>query len=259
VSTRRTDHYKEIPTVTATANNTRGTAIAGRTALVTGSNKGLGRALVQEALDRGAARVYATGRTIPNHTDPRVVPLILDVTNPDHIQAAVDQVAVLDVLVNNAGLGLYDDLSEAGIIEQHLKVNVFGPHALSRALLGQLRASRGAVVNIVSLASLASVPVMPAYSVSKAAALSLTQSQRALFGKEGVTVHAVLAGPIDTDMTHGLEIPKSSPGSVAAAILDGLERGDEEIFPDAMSGGLGTGWGEGLVKTLEKANAAMLG
>jgi short-subunit dehydrogenase len=102
------------------------------------------------------------------------------------------------------------------------------------------------------------LPVQPAYSISKAAAFSLTQSLRALLAAQGVKVHAVLTGPTDTDMTRGLEIPKSSPESVARAILDGVERGEEEIFPDPLSGSMAESWRSGAAKVLERQNAALL-
>ena len=113
---------------------------------------------------------------------------------------------------------------------------------MTQAFLPALTRRRGAIVNVVSLGAVAAVPVLPAYSVSKAAALSLTQSQRALLAAEGVSVHAVMAGPIDTDMVRGLEIPKTPPGVVARATFDGVERGEEEIFPDPMSQSLAAGW-----------------
>jgi NAD(P)-dependent dehydrogenase (short-subunit alcohol dehydrogenase family) len=101
------------------------------------------------------------------------------------------------------------------------------------------------------------VPVLPSYAVSKAAAASLTQSQRALLLNSGVSVHGVYAGPIDTDMIRALDIPKTFAEEVANAILDGFEAGTEDIFPDAMSAGAATGWDEGPVKNLERANLAM--
>jgi len=116
--------------------------------------------------------------------------------------------------------------------------------------------SRGAVVNVLSLAALASVPFTPAYSVSKAAAFSLTQSLRALWAARGVTVHAVFAGPVDTDMTRYLDIPKFSPESVARGIFDGIEKGEEDIFPDPMSGSIAEGWRNGAAKSLERQFAA---
>jgi short-subunit dehydrogenase len=100
------------------------------------------------------------------------------------------------------------------------------------------------------------LPFDPAYSISKAAALSLSQSLRALLGGRGVRVHVVLPGPVDTDMTRGLDIPKASPESVARAIFDGLGKGEEEIFPDPMSASMAEGWRSGAVKALERQFAA---
>jgi short-subunit dehydrogenase len=116
----------------------------------------------------------------------------------------------------------------------------------------------GAVVNVVSLGALAAVPVLPAYSVSKAASLSVTQSLRALLAGRGVSVHAVLPSPIDTDMVRALEIPKTPPENVARATLDGVELGEEEIFPDPMSQSLANAWRAGVAKELERQNAAMV-
>ena len=99
---------------------------------------------------------------------------------------------------------------------------------------------------------------MPAYSISKAAAFSLSQSLRALLAGRGVSVHAVLTGPVDTDMTRGLDIPKASPESVARAIFDGVENGEEDIFPDPMSESMAESWRSGTAKALERQNAALL-
>jgi short-subunit dehydrogenase len=118
--------------------------------------------------------------------------------------------------------------------------------------------SQGAIVNVLSLSGLASVPFSPAYSISKAATFSLTQSLRALWAGRGVKVHAVLAGPVDTDMTRDLDIPKTSPELVARSIFDGLEKGEEEIFPDPMSQSIAEGWRNGIAKALEQQFAAFL-
>jgi NAD(P)-dependent dehydrogenase (short-subunit alcohol dehydrogenase family) len=194
--------------------------IADKAVLVTGANRGLGRALVEEALKRGAKRVYAATRQPLSHADTRVTPLTLDVTNAAQIQAALEQVESLDILVNNAGLALFDDLSDRATLERHLAVNFFGPYGVTQAFLPLLVRSRGALVNVLSVAALAPLPMIAGYSISKAAAFSLTQSLRALLAGQGISVHAVLAGPIDTDMTRGFEIPKSTPDSVARGILD---------------------------------------
>ena len=102
------------------------------------------------------------------------------------------------------------------------------------------------------------MPLTPAYSISKAAAFNLTQSLRALLAGRGVTVHAVLTGPTDTDMTRGLDIPKASPESVARAIFDGVDNGDEEIFPDPVSASLAESWRSGAAKALERQYAALV-
>jgi NAD(P)-dependent dehydrogenase (short-subunit alcohol dehydrogenase family) len=231
--------------------------IADKTVLVTGANRGIGQALVEEALSRGARRVYAGTRQPLAHLDPRVTPLTLDVTNPAQIQAAAEQVDALDLLINNAGIWLYDDLSDRAMLEEHLAVNFYGPWGVTQALLPLLIRSRGTIVNNVSLMALAALPLTPAYSVSKAAAFSLTQSLRALLAGRGVRVHAVLTGPVDTDMTRGFDIPKASPESVARAILDGVEQGEEDIFPDPMSASMAGSWRSGVAKAFERQNAAL--
>jgi NAD(P)-dependent dehydrogenase (short-subunit alcohol dehydrogenase family) len=233
-------------------------AIVNKTVLVTGANRGLGRALVEAVLQRGAKRVYAASRQPMVVPDERVTPLILDVTDPAQIQAVVDEVESLDVLINNAGVSVPDDLSDRSAFEQHLAVNLYGTLDVTRAFLPALKRSRGAVVNVVSLGAVAAVPVLPAYSVSKAASLSLTQSLRALLAGRAVSVYAVLPGPIDTDMVRGLDIPKTPPEDVARATLDGVERGEEEIFPDPMSQSLADGWRAGVAKELERQNAALV-
>jgi NAD(P)-dependent dehydrogenase (short-subunit alcohol dehydrogenase family) len=232
--------------------------IADRAVLVTGANRGLGRALVEEALRRGAKRVYAGTRQPLAHSDARVTPLTLDVTNAAHIRGAVETVGSLDILVNNAGLALYDDLSDPAVIERHLAVNLFGTYGVTEAFLPLLLRSRGAVVNVVSDSALAPVPVVAAYSISKAAAFSMTRSLRALLAGRGVSVHAVLPGPIDTDMTRGYDAPKSSPESVARGIFDGVERGEEDIFPDPTSGSMAESWRSGALKAVERQRAALV-
>ena len=227
-----------------------------KTVLVTGANRGIGRALVEEALSRGAKRVYAGTRQPLTHSDERVTPLTLDVTNPAQIQEAVERVESLDVLINNAGLSLDDDLSDRAVLERHLAVNLFGTYGVTQALLPLLTRSRGAIVNVLSLAAIAALPIDPTYSISKAAALSLSQSLRALLAGRGVRVHVVLPGPVDTDMTRGLDIPKASAESVARGIFDGVEMGQEEIFPDPMSASMAEGWRSGAVKALGRQFAA---
>jgi NAD(P)-dependent dehydrogenase (short-subunit alcohol dehydrogenase family) len=228
-------------------------ALAGKTILVTGANRGIGQALATEALARGAKRVYACSRRPVAHPDDRVTPLRLDVTSTAQIQAAAGEVESLDMLINNAGLMLRDDLTDPAVLERHLAVNLFGTYAVTRAFLPAVTRSRGSVVNILSANALAPLPfVIPAYSISKAATFSLTQSLRALVAGQGVTVHAVLPGPVDTDMTQGSDIPKASPESVARAIFDAVDNGDEEIFPDPASAPIAARWRDSVGKELER-------
>jgi NAD(P)-dependent dehydrogenase (short-subunit alcohol dehydrogenase family) len=233
-------------------------AIADKTVLVTGANRGLGRALLDEALRRGAKRVYAGSREPMVLPDERVAPLTLDVTDPAQIQEAVARVESLDILINNAGVSVPDDLTDRSAFERHLAVNLYGTLDVTQAFVPSLTRSHGIVVNVVSLGAMAAVPVLPAYSVSKAASLSLTQSLRALLAARGIRVCAVMPGPIDADMVRALDIPKTSPEDVARATLDGVERGEEEIFPDPMSQLLAAGWRAGVAKELERQNAAMV-
>jgi len=229
-----------------------------KTIMITGANRGIGQALVNEALRRGAKRVYAGTRGTLEHGDQRVTPLSLDVTNPSQIERAARGVDSLDILVNNAGIAIYDDLSSIEAIEQHLAVNLFGTFRVTHAFLPLLKRSKGAIVNNLSLSALAPLPVIPAYSISKAAASNLTQSLRAILAGHGVTVHGIFLGPVDTEMTRGFEIPKASPEAVAKGIFDGLEKGEEDIFPDPMSQSIAEGWRTGVAKAFERQCAGFL-
>jgi NAD(P)-dependent dehydrogenase (short-subunit alcohol dehydrogenase family) len=226
--------------------------IANKTVLITGANRGIGRALVDEALRRGAKEVYAGVRGTLQIADQRVTPLALDVTNLSQIRQAAEQVDSLDVLINNAGVAIYDDLSNPDVIQQHLAVNFFGVLNVTRTFLPLLKRAKGAIVNNLSMAGLAPLPIIPAYSLSKAAAFNMTQSLRAHLAAQGVTVHAVVLGPIDTDMNRGFEIPKATPAAAAQGIFDGLEKDEEEIFPDPVSQSIADGWRNGTLKALER-------
>ena len=234
------------------------TILHDQTVLITGANRGLGQSLVTEALRRDAKRIYAASRQPVQHSDDRVTPLIIDVTNQSQIREAVESIEALDVLVNNAGISVPDDLGDREAFDRHLAVNLYGTLDVTQAFLPALTHSQGTVINIVSLGALAAVPVLPAYSVSKAAALSLTQSLRALLAAQGVAVHAVLPGPIDTDMVRDLPVPKTPPETVAQAIFDGIEDGSDDIFPDPYSQMFASGWAEGVTKELERQNAALV-
>ena len=227
-------------------------SIADKTVLVTGAGRGIGQALTDEALRRGARRVYAAARRPSAHPDERVTPLRMDVTDAAQVQSAAERVGSLDILVNNAGLALFEGLGDRATLERHLAVNLFGTYAVTEAFLPALTRSGGAIVNNLSLNSLAPLPALAAYSVSKAAAFSLTQSLRTSLAGRGVRVHAVLTGPTDTDMVRNLDIPKASPESVARAIFDAVDRGEEDIFPDPLAQSLADGWRNGAVKAFER-------
>ncbi|MGQ4477871.1 SDR family NAD(P)-dependent oxidoreductase [Streptomyces sp. SAS_276] len=181
------------------------TRIEGTTILITGASRGIGRALVDQALARGAATVYAGTRTPLHHPDSRVQPVTLDVTKSEQITAAVNAIGSLDLLINNAGIAGYDDLSDPAVIAEHLAVTLFGTLAVTRAFTPLLARSNGAIVNNLSVNAFAPLPLI-AYSVSKAAAFSATQSLRTLLAAQGVSVYAILTGIVDTDMSRGVEI-----------------------------------------------------
>jgi len=221
--------------------------ILGTTALVTGANRGIGRALVDALLERGAAKVYATARRPEALADlaarfgDRVVPLRLDVTQPDDIRAVADRATDVRLLINNAGAlaklgGEFTDKGWIQAARDEFEVNVLGAWALTQALAPVLQQKPGATVaNISSVAGLAAFPSGASYSASKAALRSLTQSTRAMLGPHGVNVAGVYPGPIDTDMARPFEMAKTSPSAAANAILDGIEAGQEDIFPDPMA------------------------
>ncbi len=238
--------------------------IATKTALVTGANRGIGSAFVDALLERGASRVYAAARdtrTLRELADERVAPLTLDVTSDRQISSAAEQVETLDLLINNAGISILDDIvsGDLSIVQLHLDVNLLGPLKVTRAFLPHLEDSGGAVINILSVLALASLPVSAAYASSKAAAFSMTQSLRALLVRKGVAVHAVLPGPVDTEMARPFDVPKASAIDVARATLEAFEAGKEDIFPDASTHGLYEVWPSSPTKSFEREFAAFAG
>jgi NAD(P)-dependent dehydrogenase (short-subunit alcohol dehydrogenase family) len=232
--------------------------IADKVVLITGAEGGIGQELVKEALKRGAKRVYAATLEPLANSDERVTPLTMNVTDAAQIQGAVESVESLDILINCAGVALYDDLSDRAAIEQILAVNLFGTQGVTQGFLPLLTRSQGAIVNILSVTAISPLPVIPAYSISKAAAFSMTVSLRALLAGRGVTVHAVLPGPVDTDMSRDLDIPKAAPDVVARGTFDGVEKDEEEIFPDLMAQSIAEGWRGSVAKALERENAAFV-
>ncbi|HLO35983.1 MAG TPA: SDR family oxidoreductase [Candidatus Deferrimicrobium sp.] len=217
-------------------------------ALVTGANRGIGRAYVEALLERGSRRVYATARNVSGlgalvQLDPRrVIPLQLDITDVADVGAAAERASDVTLLVNNAGILTFVQLldGDRDRIAEEMRVNFFGMLDVVRAFVPVIdRNAGGAIVNMLSLIALANLPAMGGYSASKAAAHSLTQALRAQLGGRGVTIHGVFPGAVDTDMIRAVDMPKTSPADVVRTVLDGVEQGVEDIFPDAMSQGLG--------------------
>jgi NAD(P)-dependent dehydrogenase (short-subunit alcohol dehydrogenase family) len=222
--------------------------IEGCVALVTGANRGLGRALVAALVEAGAAKVYAAARDerTLREVGGRVVPVRLDTGKPEEVAAAAKKAHDVNLLINNAGAmnSLHVLTTSPEALEADFRTNVLGTLGVIKAFLpGLERAAGGStIVNVLSLASLASLPSMGGYAASKAASYSVTQSLRPGLKAKGIDILAVLPGPIDTDMVKMLQIPKTSPAATAAGIVAGIGRGDEEIFPDPMAVQMGALW-----------------
>jgi NAD(P)-dependent dehydrogenase (short-subunit alcohol dehydrogenase family) len=212
--------------------------IEGITALVTGANRGLGKAFVQALLDRGAAKVYAAARDPGSVevTDARIVPVRLDITNPGDVAAAAHDCADVSLLVNNAGAMLQTpflsapDLSAA---RTEMETNYFGTLAMARAFAPVLAAAGGgALVNVLSVVSWYAPPFNASYCASKSAEWALTNALRVELHGQGTLVVGVHAGFIDTDMAATVEDSKISPREVAAQTLDAVETGQPEVLTD---------------------------
>ncbi|MGB8326891.1 MAG: SDR family oxidoreductase [Steroidobacteraceae bacterium] len=222
-------------------------SIKGKTALVTGANRGIGAAIVDTLVSAGAARVYAAARNIGDlaaltaRHGARVVALRLDVSDPSQIESAVSAAPDVQLLVNNAGVaghagGAFTDPKWITAGRQEMEVNFFGTFAVTQAFAPVLaRNGGGAIVNLGSVASFVNFPLLASYSASKAAVHSLTQATRAMLKAQGTQVFGVYPGPIDTRMAKGIPFEKTSPSDAARAIIAGIEVGTGEIFPDPMS------------------------
>jgi NAD(P)-dependent dehydrogenase (short-subunit alcohol dehydrogenase family) len=219
--------------------------IQGTTVLVTGANRGLGRSLVDALLERGAAKVYAASRNAEPAADPRIVALKLDLTDLATIGAAARHAGDATIVINNAGKAAFAGPLDADpeAVRDEMAVNYDGTFDVVRAFVPVLeRNGGGAIVNVLSLLSLASTPPMAGYSASKAAAHSLTQALRPVLREKGITVHGVYPAGIDTDMLAGVDAPKTPPRQVAEGLLDGLAADQEDIFPDPNAQAMARTW-----------------
>lgn len=239
--------------------------IQNSTVLVTGANRGIGLALVDALLDAGAKKIYAGSRDVTKlaaavaRDRQRVVPLQLDVTDMRSIEAATNSARDVTLLINNAGVldfgGILDTPNDK--IERNFGTNFYGKLAMARAFAPVIEKNGGgAIVNVLTLVALASMPGLAIYNASKAAAWSMTQSLRASLAGKGIDVVGVFPGAVDTDMLAGVEITKTSPADVARAVVQGVNAGVEDIFPDPMSQQVYGAW-RADHKAVEKQFATM--
>ncbi|SHN36946.1 Short-chain dehydrogenase [Duganella sacchari] len=207
--------------------------------LITGANRGLGKALAQAAVAAGARKVYAAARNPATVDIAGVTPIRLDVTNAADIAAAVQAIPDLNILINNAGISTGSGVTTADALSaarNELEVNFFAPLALSHAFAPVLgRNGGGAIINILSALSWASLPSTGTYSASKAAAWALTNGLRGELAAQNTHVLGAHMGYMDTDMTAGIEAPKSAPADIAHAIVTALEANQDEVLTDDTS------------------------
>ena len=213
--------------------------IEGSVALVTGANRGLGASFCRTLLEQGASKVYAAARDPQSNHQDGVVPVQLDVTSVADIAAAADRCGDVSLLINNAGIGtatsvLAEDAVAAA--RREFETNTFGPMAMSSAFAPVLAANGGgAIVNVLSVLSWVAMPATAIYCASKAAGWSLTNSLRQELLAQQTQVVGLYVGYMDTDMTAGLDGPKSDPDVVAALTLAGIEAGELEVIADDIS------------------------
>lgn len=211
--------------------------IGGSTVLVTGANRGLGKALVAALRDAGAKKIYAAARNPAGVSgDGTMQPVALDITDAAQVQAAAAACSDVNILINNAGVARFKPALAAPTMEDarlEMETNYFGTLAMCRAFAPALkRNGGGALVNMLSVVSFFNAPMQGTYSASKAAEWSLTKAVRFELRAQGTCVTGVYAGYIDTDMTADLDAPKTSAADIAACILTGIESGTEDILAD---------------------------
>jgi NAD(P)-dependent dehydrogenase (short-subunit alcohol dehydrogenase family) len=209
--------------------------IDGSVALVTGASRGIGLAFARALLSRGAAKVYAGVRRPEDFNEPGLEPLLLDVTNHQHIEAAAAKASDASIVINNAGIQAGPQLLQGSLdgARLEMEVNYLAPWALSRAFAPILAANGGGVlVNMLSAASWRANPRTPGYGASKAAEWSLTNALRLGLREQGTVVVAVHVGYVDTDATKGLDVPKVTASEVAEKTMEAIIRNDPEVLVD---------------------------
>ncbi len=209
------------------------------TVLITGANRGIGLAFAREALGRGARKVYAGARNPASVNLPGVEAIALDVNNPEHVAAAARRAGDVTLVINNAGIAAFGGFLAEGSIESaraHLETNFFGPLRVGQAFAPVLAANGGgALLNVLSVASWINSPMLAVYGASKSAAWALTNGLRNELRAQGTQVLALHMGFVDTDLTQGIEMPKSTPEAIVRRAFDALEAGAEEVLGDELT------------------------
>lgn len=230
--------------------------------LVTGANRGIGKALIQSLLKKDVKKVYATARNLedlPDFSDDRVVGLTLDITNQDQVKAAAAEAGDVDILINNAGVAAMASLinSPTDILERDMNTNYYGTLNMVRAFVPLFETKTDtAIVNVVTIGAFVNFPMAGGYSVSKAALFSMSQGIRIELQPKGISVHTVNPGPIDTEMAKDFNVDKTSPDITADNILTALENDEADIFPDPGSKGMFDVWSNNY-RDLESAVSQM--
>lgn len=222
--------------------------LTGKTAFVTGANRGIGAVYVEALIEAGVSKVYAGARDLTSLDDlkskfgERLVPVELDVTESDQVQAATGLADDVSVLVNNAGIAAFEGFitpKSAAAARSEMETNYFGVINMVQAFAPILKKNGGGtIINMSSIAAYVSFPVLGSYSASKAAVHSLTQGIRAELAAAGTFVAGVYPGPVETDMAKNVPMDKAAPLDVARAVLKAVEAGGEDIYPDPTSEGM---------------------
>jgi len=219
-----------------------------KTVLVTGANRGIGKAIVSELLNNGVKKVYAGARkvsSLPQWNDDRVVALELDITNETQVEAATQTAGDVDILINNAGVATFASFFSATLdqFKYDMDTNYYGTLNMMRSFVPVLEKSdKGSIVNVVTIGAFVNFPNIAGYCASKAALFSLSQGARIELAGKGIAVHTVNPGPIDTEMTKDIEMEKTSPEVTAQNMISGLKADTADIFPDPGGQGLFEVW-----------------